>query len=254
MTAVALLHSPLTTSAAFGRLGEELLLAGVDAVVSVEVEDDTQAPFAQRYIASAARQIAAQVDHVRVPRTDPPIAVGPIDLTGEPLVLVGHSGAGPLLAQVAFARQAVGKPVAGYVFVDAGLPRPQNLRTRLDLIDLEDPRFAEQLREHLASGACFPHWSVRDLIDQIPDEHACEQLVASLRPRDLAFFTEELPLVHDWPDAPVAYLRLSDAYRQPASTARRRGWATLEVELGHFGTITDPDVVAAAIVELLRQR
>jgi pimeloyl-ACP methyl ester carboxylesterase len=254
VTVVALLHSPLTTSAAWGRLGEELLLAGVDAVVQVEVDDDETPPYAQRYVASAARQIAAQVDQVQVPRTDPPVPIEPIDLTGQPVVLVGHSGAGPLLPQVAFARQAVGKPVAGYVLVDAGLPRPQSLRSRLDLMQLEDPEFAAQLREHLATGGCFPQWTARDLAEQIPDERACATLVASLRSRAQPFFTEELPLVHDWPDAPVAYLQLSAAYRQPAATSRRRGWTTLEIDLGHFGPITTPDVVAAAIVELLRSR
>jgi hypothetical protein len=252
MTVVGLLHSPLTTSAAWGRVGEELLLCGVDGVVEVHVADDDAPPYAQRYVAGAAQQLAARLDRVQRPCTDPPVPIDPIDFTDQPLVLVGHSGAGPLLAQVAFARHAVGRPVSGYVFVDAGLPRPQSLPTRLDLMGVEDPDFAAQLRAHLESGGCFPDWSDADLIDAVPDDASRATLVGSLRPRGLGFFTEELPLVQDWPDAPVAYLQLSDGYRQPAATARHRGWRVLDVELGHFGPLTAPDVVASAIVELLR--
>src|SRR5829696_695280 len=47
-------------------------------------------------------------------------AIGESGLT-EPTVLVGHSGAGPLLPGFA---DALDEPVAGLVFVDAGLPTP----------------------------------------------------------------------------------------------------------------------------------
>jgi len=41
--------------------------------------------------------------------------------SGQPVILIGHSGAGPLLAA---AGGLVGKGVRGYLFVDAGLPVP----------------------------------------------------------------------------------------------------------------------------------
>ncbi len=252
MTAFALLHSPLTSRAAWGRVGEELLFCGADAVIEVDVTDDDGPPYAQRYVASAARQISEQLDGVTTPRTRPPVDVDPIDLTDQALILVAHSGAGPLVAQVAFARQAAGRPVRGYVFIDAGLPRPANAKNRLDLMAIEDPTFATQLREALAAGETFPTWSSSDLAEAIPDESARAALVAGLRPRGLDFFTEELPLAHDWPDAPVSYLQLSDAYAQPAATARHRGWNVLQVELGHFGPLVQPDVVGQAVTELTR--
>jgi hypothetical protein len=253
VTAFALLHSPLTSRAAWGRVGEELLFCGANAVIEVDVTDDDGPPYAQRYVASAARQISEQLDGVTTPRTRPPVDVGPIDLTDltdQALILVAHSGAGPLVAQVAFARQAAGRPVRGYVFIDAGLPRPANAKNRLDLMAIEDPTFATQLHEALAAGETFPTWSSNDLAEAIPDESARDALVAGLRPRGLDFFTEELPLAHDWPDAPVSYLQLSEAYRQPATTARRRGWRVMEVELGHFGPMVQPDVVAQVVTEL----
>jgi hypothetical protein len=251
VTTFALLHSPLTSIAAWGRVGEELLFCGADAVIEVDVTDDDAPPYAQRYVASAARQISGRLDTVTTPRTEPRIDVGVIDLTDQPLILVGHSGAGPLLAQVAFARQAAGRPVRGYVFVDAGLPRPPHAKSRLDLMAIEDPTFAAQLHEALCAGESFPSWSSSDLAQEIPDESAREALVRGLRPRGLDFFTEELPQVHDWPDAPVGYLQLSDAYQQPAATARRRGWHVMEVPLGHFGPMVQPDVVAQVVSELI---
>jgi alpha/beta hydrolase family protein len=40
--------------------------------------------------------------------------------SGQPVILIGHSGAGPLLA----AAGAIIGQVRGYIFVDAGLPTP----------------------------------------------------------------------------------------------------------------------------------
>jgi hypothetical protein len=252
VSVLALLHSPLTSRAAWGDLTNELLLQGWDGVVEVDVCDDDSPPYAQRYIAAAAVQLARQLDVVTQPVTDPPVAVPPIDFTGQPLVLAGHSGAGPLLAQIAFARRAAGRPVHGYVFVDAGLPRPSNARNRLDLMAIEDPEFAAQLRTHLETGGRFPTWTDAELADEIRDDPARAALVGDLRPRGLDFFTEELPLAEDWPDAPVSYLQLSPAYDQPAATARHRHWPTISLDLGHFATITHPEVVAQAITELAR--
>ena len=252
MTVLALLHSPLTSRAAWGHLSDELLFLGWDGVVEVDVRDDDSPPYAQRYVASAATQLASHLDSPVTPRTDPAVDVATIDWREQPVILVGHSGAGPLLAQVAFARRAAGRPVHGYVFVDAGLPRPASARCRLELMAIEDAGFAEQLRNHLDDGGCFPSWTSDDLADEIRDDDARDALVQGLRPRGLTYFTEELPLAEDWPDAPVGYLQLSDAYAQPAATARHRGWNTLHLDLGHFAALTRPDVVAGAITELTR--
>jgi len=72
------------------------------------------------------------------------------------VVLVGHSGAGPLLAQVGFARRAARGVVGGYLFLDAGLPRPGRAASRLDLMTGEDPVLAAELRAALEAGARFP--------------------------------------------------------------------------------------------------
>ena len=239
MTVLALLHSPLTSADAWGQLPAVLGEHGWRVVVP-SVNDDDTPPYAQRYVARAASQLHASLD------------VDQEATAGEPLVLVGHSGAGPLLAQVAFARRAAGHPAHGYLFLDAGLPRPTNARNRLDLMRIEDPDFAATLQAHLAAGERFPDWASDDLAEEIPNPGDRALLLAGLRPRGLDYFTEELPLAEDWPDAPVAYLQLSAPYDQPAATARRRGWATRSLGLGHFAAISHPQAVAQAMTELLR--
>jgi hypothetical protein len=228
---VALLHSPLTSAATWGELPVVLRRAGHDVVVP-EVSDDDEPSFAARYVARSALALRSM-------------------LGATSAVLVAHSGAGPLLAQVGFARQASGAAVDGYVFLDAGLPRTLATRNRLDLMAVEDAESAAALRAHLESGGRFPPWTEADLAEEVPDATQRAALVAGLRPRSLDFFTEELPLAEDWPDAPTGYLRLSAAYDQPARTAHLRGWPVVSRDLGHFGALTHPTATALALTELL---
>lgn len=231
MTVVALLHSPLTSAAAWGGLPRALRANGYDVVVP-EVTDDESPPYASRYVARCSVQLREALGSGRA-------------------VLVAHSGAGPLLAQVGFARRAAGAAVDGYVFLDAGLPRTFATHDRLDLMAIEDAPLAAQLRSHLEAGGRFPDWSDADLAAAVPQAQERAALVAGLRPRGLDYFTEELPLAEDWPDAPAGYLRLSSGYDQPARTARLRGWPVVERDLGHFGSMTHPRQTAEALGELL---
>jgi hypothetical protein len=225
---VALLHSPIVGAASWGRLPEVLSALGVRAVV-VDVADDDEPPYAQRYVARAALQLAAAAPEA-------------------PLVLVGHSGAGPLLPQVGWARRAAGQPVGGYVFLDAMLPSPGR-RSRLDVLEVTDPESAAWLREHPR----FPEWTDADLATEVPDAALRHALLASLRPRTLDFFTEPLPYPPDWPDAPCGYLRTSPAYDSDLRQARARDWPLTERGGGHFAALTDPEGVARDLLALLAQ-
>jgi hypothetical protein len=218
---LALLHSPLTSAAGWGELPDELRLRGHDVLV-VEVDDDSEPPYAARYVARAALQIAA---------------------VSRPLWLVGHSGAGPLLPQVGAARRAARAGVAGYLFCDAGLPRAG--ASRLELLRAEDQALAEQLEAHLREGGRFPEWTVADLAGEVPDPAG---LVTALRPRGLDFFTEPLSAPEDWPDAPCVYLRTSEAYDAVARVAQARGWAVHHRTGGHFAALADPSGLADELV------
>jgi hypothetical protein len=103
---LVLLHSPLTTASAWGSLPAAL---GAYDVVVPEVADDDRPPYAGRYVARAALEIAAA-------------EVKP------PLVLVAHGDAGPLLPPIGAAQRAAHRLVGGYVFLDARLPGPGESR------------------------------------------------------------------------------------------------------------------------------
>jgi hypothetical protein len=69
--------------------------------------------------------------------------------SGRPAILIGHSGAGPLLA----AAGAVIGQVCGYLFVDAGLPIPG--RTWMETVP---PELAAQVRGMADGQGWLPPW------------------------------------------------------------------------------------------------
>jgi hypothetical protein len=224
-----LLHSPLVGVESWGRLPEALGRGGV-AAVAVAVDGDDRPPFAERYVRGAVEGVLAA-----------PAQPGPP-------VLIGHSGAGPLLAAVGAGLRAAGRPCAGYLFCDAGLP--QEGANRLELLAIEDPAMAEAFRAELEQGGRFPEWGDAELAPLVPDPAARAALIGSLRPRGLAFFTEPLPPAAGWPDAPCGFLRLSAAYDTWVAAAAARGWPTAGLDAGHFHPLVDPDGVAAALLAL----
>ena len=236
--ALVLAHSPLVGPASWGTLPDVLRGRGHDVVV-VDVTDDDEPPFAQRYVARAATQVRE--------------AVG-----ARPVVLVGHSGAGYLLPLVGAARRALRSRVAAYVFLDAGLP-PGRPSSRLDLLAREvaadDGDFLAGFRAQLAAGGHYPPWTDDDLAGLVPDVERRRALVASLRPRTEPFFTETLAVAPDWPDAPCGYVQLSAGYDRPARSAASRGWPVVPAEpagiaAGHFAACVEPERVADLLTEV----
>ena len=239
--ALVLAHSPLVGPASWGALPDVLRGRGHDVVV-VDVTDDDEPPFAQRYVARAAIQVRE--------------AVG-----ARPVVLVGHSGAGYLLPLVGAARRALRSRVAAYVFLDAGLP-PVRPATRLDLLAVEvgedsaDGDWLAGFRAELAAGGHYPDWTDDGLAGLVPDAERRRALVTSLRPRTEPFFTETLAVAPDWPDAPCGYLQLTAGYDRPARSARSRGWPVIPAEPtdlagGHFAACVEPERVADLLTEVL---
>ena len=212
MTAtVVLVHSPLVGPATW-----EATAAIVHGVVPSLVVASTGAP------PHWPKQVAAVVDAVAGGRG--------------PFLLVGHSGAGPLLPAIG---AAVGD-VAGYVFVDAGLPPPAPA-TRLALLPAP---FAGRLAALRDGDGFLPPWHRWFPGVELPDG------VADDRRLPWSLFTEELPVPEAWPDAPCGYVRLSAPYDDDAAEARRRGWPVVELDGHHLLAMTDPAAVAAAIGEV----
>lgn len=164
--------------------------------------------------------------------------------SGTPVVLIGHSGAGPLLA--AAARRV--RQLAGFVFVDAGLPIPG--RTQLSTMP---PDLAEQLVQLADQDGWLPPWpqwwGADGLAELIGDPDLRGQFEAQCPKLPLAMFEEIQP--DGDVEAPAAYLRLSEAYDGQAARARELLWPLTELDSHHLAAVTEPGRVTAALVDLL---
>ena len=225
---IVLVPSPLVGPYSWSLVQGELAECGWETLVSVDLRDPLgRQPCWQRTVGG----VQATVHYVP---------------DGQPIVLVGHSGAGPLLSAAA---AAVRLPISAYLFVDAGLSHPGT--SRLDAIASEDAASAAELRAALDAGLRFPAWTDDDLRPIVPDPDRRRSLLDELRPRGREYWTEELPGISGWPNAPCAYLQFSSVYQSAAERARRAGWPTRYLAAGHFHQLVDPSGVADAIVELL---
>jgi hypothetical protein len=94
----------------------------------INVQDDEKAPFAERYVGQSTAQISA---------AEP----------APPTIFVAHSGAGPLLPAITASLPRSYRR-GGYIFLDAGLPRPGQ-PSRLDLLREENGSSADEFLNSL---------------------------------------------------------------------------------------------------------
>ncbi|HEY6541026.1 MAG TPA: hypothetical protein VIZ18_08820, partial [Ktedonobacteraceae bacterium] len=96
---IVLVHSPLVGPFTWSPVAQRLQALGFDVLVPTLIDSgETPPPYWQQHATSFQRAL------VSIPKE-------------RPLVLIGHSGAGPLLPVLT---QAAHHPVNGYLFVDAG--------------------------------------------------------------------------------------------------------------------------------------
>jgi hypothetical protein len=162
----------------------------------------------------------------------------------DPLLLVAHSAAGAFLPVIASRLQ---HKVSGYIFVDARLPQDGR-----SLSDQDPPEERSQLRS-LAKEGFLPPWSEwfgPDVMAALlPDHESRRAFVQELRPIPLAFFVEPIKFPQTWPDAPCAYLRLSEYYVNQAQQARAEGWHVTEVDAEHLYPMTHPQEMTSLLLE-----
>lgn len=222
---LTVVHSPLVGPSTWEALAVSARRRGHEVVVP----DLTPAvsggpPFASRQVAAVASSVGQR-------RT----------------VLVGHSGAGPLLAAMG---DAVGG-VEGYVFVDAGLPAPGK-----SWFETVPPALGAQLRGMARNGMLPPWpqwWSPGELEELLSNAEVRKRFAAECPPLPLAMFEEALPPSPRWADRPGAYLRLSDAYQRPADQARALGWPVVELAGQHLSILIEPELVLEPMLDLVAQ-
>ncbi|MFT3891934.1 MAG: hypothetical protein QM730_09900 [Anaerolineales bacterium] len=224
-----LIHSPLVGGLTWTLVADQMHRQGLDVLVPTLTDaPDSVKPYWKQH----ADSISNSLTNVS---------------KDTPVILVAHSGAGPLLPAI---RRALPNPIQAYVFADAGIPRDG--ATRLDLMRTEDSLWADQFQAELERGERFPTWSGDGLREIVPDDDLREQLVAELHPRGLNFFTEPIPVFDGFPDAPCIYIQFSAPYEIPAAHAREAGWATYKLDAGHFHMLVDPEAVTVLIVNSIK--
>jgi len=226
-TIYALIHSPLCGPLTWSPLADQLRQRGIEVIVpTLHDTDENDEPYWRQHAESVAAALAAIS-------------------AGQPLILIGHSGAGPLLPII---HQMAPQPVAAYIFVDAGLPHGGT--SHLDEMETNAPEFAAEFRRNLASGEQYPTWSDVDLQPLIPDDELRRGMVAELHPRALPFWAESFPSLTDWPDAPCAYVQFTASYPASVAHARQEGWPFRAFDAGHFHMLVDPVAVTDALIAL----
>ncbi|SMD21061.1 hypothetical protein SAMN05661093_06714 [Kibdelosporangium aridum] len=150
----------------------------------------------------------------------------------EPVIAVGHSGAGALLPAIADTA----------IFVDALLPHPGQ-----SWFDIAPPPAQAQLRG-LATEGELPPWhewfAPEDL--PLPDGPLRTQFLAEIPRLPLAYFAEPAPVTPAIRQA--AYIRLSEPYDTAADHAERLGWFVHRENAHHLAILTDPEQMADLIM------
>jgi hypothetical protein len=161
------------------------------------------------------------------------------------VVLVPHSNAGLFIPALAVQRR-----VAGYVFVDAGLPLDG-----ADRVPMIPPEFHEMLAGKVDGDGLLPPWTQwwdEDSVSELfPDARTREAVEHEQSRLPLSYFAETVPVPPGWADRPGAYLAFGDTYAAERAAADARGWPVTTLAGEHLHMLVDPVSVAAAITDLI---
>ena len=199
---------------------------------------------------STARALEGKQRRVHVPslltvaQSAPPYWPAGVDsiirsAADEPVVIVPHSNAGLYVPAVV---EALGEQVRGVVFIDAAMPAAGHHTT---------PDF---LRTLATVDGLLPPWTSwwddADVAALFPDPHVRAEVEAEQPRMPLAYYDHLPPAPHDWTAPSAGYIWFGRPYDKGAEQAALRGWPTAHLPGGHLHMLTDPDAVAAAIVEM----
>jgi hypothetical protein len=168
-------------------------------------------------------------------------------LPAGPAVLVGHSGAGPVLDLIAEA----GATVTAVVGLDATFIEPG---TRL-IDGFDDTRLSSpEVQEGFARGVMPNPWRSPALWQHVGISDAdAERYATGARELPLDWYREALPTA--WTSAPHGYLAFvpNPFYAPIAQRCRERGWPVRELPGMHFHFLVNPVEVADALVAMVSE-
>lgn len=219
MRRFVLVHSPVVGPSTWQWVGEALVAHGHTVQVPAVSQDVTRQGWQ-----AFADAMAAQADWEGL------------------TVLVGHSGAGPLLPQIQARSRREPGPL---VFVDAGLP------PEAEDAELMPAGLMAELRA-MAIDGILPRWSdwfgPAVMKDLIPDGSK-RAIVAGELPRlPVSFFEVPVPALAGWASGGCGYIQLSEPYADEAAAAASRGWPVIQSSGAHLDIVTRPAEVADSIL------
>ena len=223
MTAVVLIHSPLTGPTVWHPVANVLSRFG--SVVKVPELDPRANPTWEALAQSVVDQLAGK-------------------LPNEGTLLMAHSASGALLPMLKDRM----KRIQGLVYVDAGMPGNEGSMLALRSPEEREAVLASVVEEAVPPwGENFPDELWQKLV---PDTDLRERFRAELKPTPISLFHAPLPATPEKLDIPGAYLKLSSFYASEAAKAKARGWPVEQIDAHHLHMLADPVAVTYAILRL----
>jgi pimeloyl-ACP methyl ester carboxylesterase len=161
------------------------------------------------------------------------------------VVLAVHSGAGGFAPALA---ATLGPRVAGFLFIDAVLPYPGRC-----WFNTVPPALAKRVREIAEDGVLPPWdaWFARGTLNMLIEDPAQRAAFSAELPRvPLEFLEAVAPDSDAWRAKPCAYLQLSNGYAAEADASAALGWIVRREALDHLAMLTQPDRVAAMLIDM----
>jgi Alpha/beta hydrolase family len=168
------------------------------------------------------------------------------------LVLVGHSSASALVADL-----AIRLPVRGVIIVDGDIPPLQGAASPVR------PALHDFIRSLAGADGTLPVWSKWFAGDAQRSALIGLDILAG-DPPAFAQFEDGLPRMHlDWFDdtielaawdhIPAGFIQTSGIYDHATAEAQRRGWPVMRPQGTHLDPTLRPAVTADAILSMSRQ-
>lgn len=166
-------------------------------------------------------------------------------------VLVGHSSAGALVANLA------GKlPCQGLIIVDGEVPPPQGVASPVR------PALRDFIQSLAGFDGTLPIWS-RWLGDArraslvgldilASDPIALAEFESGLPTLSVDWFDDTIELAH-WDHIPAGFIQTSAIYDHSAAEAQRRGWPVARLQGTHLHPTLSPAETANAIIAMSHQ-
>lgn len=166
------------------------------------------------------------------------------DVSG-PLILCGHSAAGPLLPDLA---AAINHEVAALILLDSSPPAPGTTWSSQAPTELVTQLTTAATENRLPA---WNTWFSPDPLPELIDDPAVRARVATEIPRVPVSLLDEPRLDVPWPGR-IGYLLLSPTlYGTEADRADQRGWPCRRVPTHHLASATTPHPIATAYLDLL---